>query len=77
MPLYSYVCNHCGEKFDKQKPSADRFFHDCPKCSQPCANVPTVAYDHWGFDLDEASHHVGNPDKLVSDRPSNEGFIRV
>lgn len=55
----------------------ERALHDCPKCGQPSPIVPSIIHDHWGWDYSESSHHRGNPDKIVSDRPSNQGAIRV
>ncbi len=75
--LYEYKCNHCQEKFEVIKPIPERLSHDCPRCGQPSPLIPSVSHDHWGWNYTEASHHEGNQDEIVSNRPSNDWLIKA
>ncbi len=75
--LYEYKCNYCDERFEVLKPMSERATHDCPKCGQLAPKMFSLPNVHWGFTLSEASHHEGNPDELVSRKPSNDWLIKA
>lgn len=34
MPMYDYLCPHCGEAFEDLRPIAERATAPCPKCGE-------------------------------------------
>ncbi|NLG25078.1 MAG: zinc ribbon domain-containing protein [Clostridiales bacterium] len=39
MPLYSFVCAHCGHKFEELLPLSRREEAQCPQCGQPAGRL--------------------------------------
>jgi putative FmdB family regulatory protein len=76
LPLYEYRCK-CG-KFELKAPMLEcAEDKNCPKCGQLAPRVFSSCPAHWGFSLSASSHQEGNPDKIVSRKPSNDYLIKV
>jgi putative FmdB family regulatory protein len=53
MPIYSYECTECNERFDALQPMAARHTALCPNCDGlGKQKLTTVAIDYLGMGLD-------------------------
>lgn len=39
MPMYDYMCAHCGEEFEELRSLADRRSAPCPRCGKEADKV--------------------------------------
>ncbi len=61
MPRYEFVCNGCGNKFEKQKAIDDRYTHECPSCGNLAPLVMSLVNNTFGWELDERCHERFRP----------------
>jgi len=73
VPVYEYICKHCGHGFDRILPHARADDPgDCPSCGADEVRRRfsriAVSYDGWGF---------SSTDGMVPDRPGRGDFRAV
>lgn len=52
MPLYEYLCDKCGHRFEKIQKFSDRMVKKCPKCGgavQQVISAPAVQFKGSGW----------------------------
>jgi putative FmdB family regulatory protein len=52
MPLYEYLCDECGHRFEKIQKFSDPLVDTCPKCGGPVhklASSPAIQFKGSGF----------------------------
>ena len=52
MPLYEYLCDECGHRFEKIQKFSDPLVDKCPKCGGPVhklASSPAIQFKGSGF----------------------------
>jgi putative FmdB family regulatory protein len=68
MPIYDYICDDCGYKFEEFSRSMNHVqLECCPQCSSPHLRIklsaPTVIYKGAGFATTEARGITGHKRK--------------
>lgn len=71
--LYEYKCA-CGLKHEKITDDKEKEADLC-ECGQMARRVISISPVKWGWILTEASHHKGNKDEWVKDKPSNDPIV--
>lgn len=73
MPIYEYLCQKCGHKFEKIQKFSDRLIKKCPECGGPVEQTitaPAVQFKGTGWYVtDYANKDTKN--KTSSSRDSN------
>ncbi len=67
MPLYEYLCDECGHRFEKIQKFSDPLADKCPKCGGPVhklASSPAIQFKGSGFYItDYAKKDQGSASK--------------
>ena len=69
MPIYEYVCRHCGEALERLQRMSDEPLTDCPSCgeAQLVKKVSAAGFRLSGSGWYETDFKSGNKKNLVGD----------
>jgi putative FmdB family regulatory protein len=48
MPMYDYICAHCGEEFEELRSLAERHAAPCPRCGSEAQKVLSGFFTRGG-----------------------------
>ncbi len=68
MPIYEYLCQKCGHKFEKIQKFSDRLIKKCPECGGPVEQTitaPAVQFKGTGWYVTDYANK-GGKDKSAS-----------
>ena len=71
MPIYEYLCQKCGHKFEKIQKFSDRLIKKCPECGGPVEQTitaPAVQFKGTGWYVTDYANKEGK-DKSSSSSP--------
>lgn len=74
MPIYEYLCQKCGHKFEKIQKFSDRLIKKCPECGGPVEQTitaPAVQFKGTGWYVTDYANKDGR-DKSSSGSKESE-----
>ena len=63
-PLYEYVCEKCGARFEARNSIIEREHTNCPNCKCISNKTISVVNNSFGWRLDDQSHLEFHSDNL-------------
>jgi putative FmdB family regulatory protein len=75
VPIYEYLCQKCGHKFEKIQKFSDRLIKKCPECGGPVEQTitaPAVQFKGTGWYVTDYANK-SDKDKSSSSRESTTG----
>jgi putative FmdB family regulatory protein len=74
MPMYEYVCEHCGHKFDVIKKFSDPVEEACPNCGEAHTHrlmgKPSFRFKGSGFYVNDYGHGHSSAGGKAESSPS-------
>jgi putative FmdB family regulatory protein len=75
MPIYTYQCENCGVRFDRQQSFSDPILKQCPECSEEALRkvyTPVgIVFKGSGFYSTDNRSPSGNRPKKEKSSPEN------
>lgn len=74
MPIYEYLCQKCGHKFEKIQKFSDRLIKKCPECGGPVEQTitaPAVQFKGTGWYVTDYANKEGRDKSLPSPTESS------
>jgi putative FmdB family regulatory protein len=75
VPIYEYLCQKCGHKFEKIQKFSDRLIKKCPECGGPVEQTitaPAVQFKGTGWYVTDYANKDGK-DKAASSGAKESG----
>jgi putative FmdB family regulatory protein len=76
VPIYEYLCQKCGHKFEKIQKFSDRLIKKCPECGGPVEQTitaPAVQFKGTGWYVTDYANKDGRDKSSSSPRESSAG----
>ena len=74
MPLYEYLCQKCGHRFEKIQKFSDAMLKKCPECGgkiEQVISAPAVQFKGAGWYVTDYAKKTSSPSASGSDSESN------
>ncbi len=74
MPLYEYVCEECGYRFETLQRFSDEPLKVCPKCGGPLKKVlspPAIHFKGSGWYVTDYKNKKSGPKNSPKNKPQN------
>ncbi len=74
MPLYEYVCEECGYRFEALQRFSDEPLKVCPKCGGPLKKVlspPAIHFKGSGWYVTDYKNKKNGPQNSPKNKPQN------